>query len=211
MKDLKQQTKSNPMWVDEKGVNVQYMRTSECERLKEKVAYKTATKAQKLNAELTVFKKDLIADVEKVIETFKKERKLEKIGKDKGGYSFYNFDRSIKIERSNNDDIRFDDLLVAGAKEIFDIFFDENITSTNEVIKKMVLSAFTSEKGGRLNKNKIMDLISHRNDVLNKEFTRGCDMLSEAMKITGSKTYYKVSLKQEDGSYEYIKLDLSSI
>lgn len=207
---IKQQTKSDTNWIDESGTSVQYMRTSGSERIKEAIAFKTAKEAIILNEKLLAFKERLKMDVEKVFETFKNEKELDKIGKGKGGFSFYNFDRTIKIEKTNNDDIRFDDLLVSGAKEIFDIFFAENITSTNEVIKQMVLSAFSSEKG-RLNKNKIIELISYRNKVLNKDFTRGCDMLSESMKIAGSKTYYKVSLKQEDGSYEYVDLNFSSI
>lgn len=207
---IKQQTKSDALWIDESGNSIQYMRTTPSERLKESVAFKAAKEAIAINAELVAFKERLIQNVEKVFETFKNERQIEKIGKGKGGFSFYNFDRTIKIEKLNNDDIRFDDLLVAGAKEIFDRFFDENITSTDEVIKGMVLNAFASEKG-KLNKNKILELISYKSKVLNQDFKKACDMLSEAMKVSGSRTYYKVSVKQEDNSYRYIQLDLNNV
>lgn len=210
MKELKQQTKSNLMWVDEKGNEVQYKRTSESERLKEKEAFGIAKEAIRLNKDLTEFKERLKGSVEKVVKVFMKENELEVIGKGKGNFTFFNFDRSIKIEVNNNDMIVFDEMLIAGAKQKLDVFLSDNVNTTDEVIKALVMDAFSSQKG-KLDTKKVLSLLKYRSKVVNKIFIEALDMVEKAMSINGSRTYYKVALLQEDGSYAYIKLDLSSI
>ena len=91
MKELKQQTKANPIWVDEKGMEVQFKRTSECERLKEKEAFRIAKEAMGLNKELTEFKERLKGSVDKVVKVFMKENGIDIIGKGKGNFTFFNF------------------------------------------------------------------------------------------------------------------------
>ena len=209
-RELKQQTKANPMWIDEQGISVQYKRISECDRLKEKEAFRIAKEAMSLNNNLTVFKDALKTSIEKVMKSFMRENELEVIGKGKGNYSFYNFDRSIKIEVSNNDMIAFDEMLIAGAKEKLDVFLSENVNTTDDVIRELVLGAFSSQKG-KLDSKKVLSLLKYRSKVKNKVFIEALDMVEKAMSVNGSKTYYKVALLQDDGSYEYIKLDLSSI
>ena len=210
MKELKQQTKANPIWVDEKGMEVQFKRTSECERLKEKEAFRIAKEAVGLNKELTEFKERLRGSVDKVVKVFMKENGIDIIGKGKGNFTFFNFDRSIKIEVNNNDTIVFDEMLIAGAKAKLDVFLSDNVSTTDEVIKALVMDAFSSQKG-KLDTKKVLSLLKYRSKVVNKVFIEALDMVEKAMSINGSKTYYKVALLQEDGSYEYIKLDLSSI
>ncbi len=210
MKELKQQTKANPIWVDEKGMEVQFKRTSECERLKEKEAFRIAKEAMGLNKELTEFKERLKGSVDKVVKVFMKENGIDIIGKGKGNFTFFNFDRSIKIEVNNNDTIVFDEMLIAGAKAKLDVFLSDNVSTTDEVIKALVMDAFSSQKG-KLDTKKVLSLLKYRSKVVNKVFIEALDMVEKAMSINGSKTYYKVALLQEDGSYEYVKLDLSSI
>ena len=111
---LKQLTKDK-MWIDESGQQIPVNRTTKAERLKENYAFKILSEAESISAKLLSFKEMMMDLVEKVVEEARKENNVKLEGK--GNYTWYNFNRSIKIEVNVNEMIKFDEIGIESAKE----------------------------------------------------------------------------------------------
>ncbi len=207
---IEEQKKTAEFWIDEQGINVQRKRLQESDKLNESIAYKIAKKAAGLNADLIAFKSEVNKLLEKSMKTFLKENGVDKIGKGKGGYTLYNFDKSIKIVVKNNDILSYDDNKLALAKGLLDEFLSEEVSSTKDVIKEMVIGAFSNTKGSVDNKQ-IAKLISYRTKVKSKKYDEATDILIGAAIVNGSKSYTQVFVRKENGEYEDIQLNWSSI
>jgi hypothetical protein len=132
------------------------------------------------------------------------------ITKSKGNHTFTNFDRSIKIEIKINETIAFNDLLMTACKAKLDSFLDDNINTEVEIIKEMVMEAFNNSKGG-LDPKKVMGLLKYKSRFKDPRYAEAMELLEKSITRPDSKTYFKVSTRQDNGEYKYINLNLSSI
>src|SRR5690606_20402551 len=98
---------SNPFWVDEKGIQVPYNRTTAFERKQEKTAIKIFKEAENLHNKLVVFKQQIAEECKEIYNAFLKENKVDNALDRKGNFTWHNFDRSIRIEVSVSERIEF--------------------------------------------------------------------------------------------------------
>ena len=204
------QTNKDPLWKDESGTGVPYKRITKSERLMELNSAKLARSAKALNDRLNAFKKDIKQLCEEVEQAFLDENKITRDEKFKGNYTWYNFDRSIKIERSVNEALQYDDQTIMAAKEILHEFLSESLDSSKDFVKEMILTAFEN-KNGKLDPKKITPLTRHEKRVNDPRFTEACNLIKKAERRPDSKTYYRVSVKNIAGAYESIELNFSNI
>jgi len=108
------QTNKQPMWVDESGNKIPFNRLTAIEKNQEKQAAKIVKEAERLNGLIMAFKSDIKTICEKVYNDFMEAKSVNKPAK--GNFTWFNFDRSIKIEVSINDRIEFDDLTMKACK-----------------------------------------------------------------------------------------------
>ena len=208
MRKIEKQKSTDQYWTDEKGVKSPYSRTTKAERLMENQSFKLAKEALKLNKELSVFK-NYVRDVcQNVYDTFMAEKNNDT--PTKGNFTWYNFDRSIKIEVSINERIEFDDLTITACKDKLNEFLNENVESKDIVIKEMVLDAFETSRG-KLDAKKVMSLLRYRNKIKAPVFQEALNLLEESIRRPESKTYFRVSTRTAEGKYEVIDLNFSSI
>lgn len=208
MNNVKIQTAKDALWFDEAGASIPYQRISKLERSMEKSAAKFHKQALNLNKGLEDFKREVYEMCEELHTNYMKSKGVSK--ESKGNWTWYNFDRSIKIEVSVNEQIAFDDLAIEAAKSKLSEFLSSEITSENEVIKQMVLSAFET-RSGRLDTKKVMSLLKYKERVKSPVFLAALDLIESAIRRPQSKTYFRVSQRMEDGSYEVIDLNFSSV
>lgn len=210
MKTLKAniQKSTEKIWVDESGNSVQYNRLSKTERLAEKVCGRILKDAIELHNALLEFKNYTREACKEVYDTYFEERNLKPDGK--GNFSFYNFDRTIKIEINIKDRIEFDEMGIKAAKQLLDEFLSEQISTKLEIIKQLILDAFTT-RHGKLDNKKIMNLIRYRAKVNDEKFSRAIDLLEQSIRKPGSKAYFKIYQRSAGGEWEVIDLNLSSI
>ncbi len=127
-----QQKASDKVWNDESGTGIPYNRTTKVERLHERSSAKIAKLALDVNKRLVAFN-DVISDLsQEAYDAYMQSKGIDK--KTKGNYTWYNFDRSIKIEINVNQPIVFDSLTITAAKEKLDEFLDANIESKNHFL-----------------------------------------------------------------------------
>ncbi len=196
-------------WTDESGTSIPYNRITKAERLKERSSNRILKAALVVNNKLKDFK-NLVRELsEEAYEAFMEEKSTNRISK--GNFTWYNFDRSIKIEVSVNEPIQFDDLTIAAAKDKFDQFLDENVQSKNEFVKEMINSAFETQRTGKLDVKQVMNLTRYQSKINDPLFTEAVSLIGEAIRRPKSKTYFRVWLKDQAGEYQNVELNLSSI
>jgi hypothetical protein len=208
---VKLQTSKDKEWHDESGASIPYNRTTQSERLREKKAYSIAQKAFSINLLLSEFKRYVQEACEEVITAIRKDAKIKT--NNKGNYTWYNFDQSIKIEINVNESIRFDDTLIDAAKEIITNIFERNLNG-DDFVKSVATEAFQSTNG-KLDTKKVLGLKKHSSRISNKEikkeWDKACDLIAQSVTRPTSKSYFRIWVRDEQGDYQNVDLNFSSI
>ena len=202
------QTSKNPVWKDETGVEIPYNRTTPLERLKEKNAQSILTSAIKLNKGLSEFKDTMRRLCDAIFTQAMAQNGTQKASK--GNFTWYNFDRSIKIEVSISDRIQFDDLNIKSAKALFDEFLNDSIDPKIEFVKELINDAFSTSHNN-LDPKKVMSLLKYRSKISDSRYQEAIRLIEEGIRRPDSKVYFRIWQKDEEGKYQNIDLNLSSI
>jgi len=195
-------------WIDETGQAVPIKYITPLARLKEQRLSQLLKEAVILNHRLTNFKtivKEYCNEIYNLAQT-----ELKTVITEKGNFTIFNFDRSIKIEVAISDRIEFDDLTIAACKAKLDEFLNENLDAKQDFIKEMVTDAFATSKG-KLDVKKVMNLLKWQSKVNHPLFQEALRLLTEAIRRPDSRTYFRIWERQDDGAYKLIDLNFSSI
>lgn len=204
------QKSSEAFWTDETGNKTQYNRLYKHEKLMEKSANKLFTSALKIHDTMKAFKEDLEAICMEVYDQYLADKNIEKVGKGKGNFTWFNFDRSIKIEVSISERITFDHMGINSCKSLLNEFLDENLNSKIEVLKDMVNDAFNTSKGN-LDPKKVMNLLRYEGKIKDEKFQKAMELLKDSIRRPDSKTYFRIWAKDSKGGYQNIDLNFSSL
>lgn len=206
---IRHQKASDSFWEDEAGNKTQYSRLFPHEKLQEKSAVKLFRQSEKISKQLESFKSEVEAICLKIYDQYLKDKSIDKSGK-KGNFTWYNFDRSIKVEIAIQERITFDEMGIQATKEVLNEFLDENIESKVQIIKDMVTDAF-STSNGKLDARKVMNLLRYEGKVRNKKFSKAMELLRDSIRRPDSKTYFRIWGRTEEGDYENVELNFSKI
>ena len=199
--------KNGEPWTDEQRVTIPFNRITKTEKDKERMAGNIFKDAYSVSAQLL----KLHAGITKAFDSIaaaaaKEEKTLTK----KGGFTWYNFDKSIKISADNNDTVKFDQAKIASARELLETFIKENTAGTDDIIRQLINTAFHNTKGG-LDSKKVLSLCKFRNRTKDKRFHDAIDLIESSQIIDKSKRYFRVWVKDEAGKYQNINLQFSAI
>jgi Protein of unknown function (DUF3164) len=197
------------IWVDESGTEIPFNRVNKVERLMERSSAKILREALAVNSKLVAFRDTLETLSMEAYDSFMKSKKVDK--KTKGNFTWHNFNRSIKIEVSISEPIKFDDLKIEAAREKFETFLKENIYGKNDFIKQMILDAFKTHHNAKLDTKRVLGLLRYESKINNPLFSEAVKLIQEAITRPKSKTYYRVWVKDAAGQYKNIELNLSSL
>jgi hypothetical protein len=204
---MKQEVK-NGFWTNEVGDKVPVGYINKSDKLKERHAHTLLTQSKLLNKKLKEFKELSRRLNDEVFRATMDDFKITYTGK--GNYTWFNFDRSIKFEVSINERIEFDDLTIKACKEKLDEFLSVNIESKHDFIKQLIVDAFATTRG-KLDAKKVMSLLRYEDKIKDTLFQESLALLKQSIRRPDSRTYYRISERQQDGSYQVIDLNFSSI
>jgi hypothetical protein len=194
-------------WTDEQGISIPFTRVNKSEKLKERLAASLVKESMVVSAKLKALHDQIRLAENAIYEASKAEGKtLTK----KGSFTWYNFDKSIRIEVNNNDTVKFDEAMIAAARERLDEFIKDNTSGTDDIVRQLINSAFHSGKGG-LDTKKVLGLLKWRSKIKDGRFQEALNLISESQNIDSSKKYYRVWVKDEQGQYQNINLQFSNI
>lgn len=203
------QSNKKEHWLDEQGNKRPRKYISKLEKMQESEIGKILKKAEYLNEKLTDFKAMVAESCENIIKIYAEKNKIN-TEEWKGNLSLMSFDRSIKVELSANARIEFDDLAIKACKALLDEFLSENIDAKNAFISEIVTDAFSTSRG-KLDTKKVLSLLKYESKIQDEKFQKAMKFLKESIRNTGSRNYYRVSVKDESGAWKQIKLDFSSL
>jgi hypothetical protein len=200
--------KKGDAWTDEAGMAIPFNRISKSEKVKEATSSSLIKDALGIQSMLFSFKTKIEKAMDDVVNSLIEEKKLPK--NSKGNHTFYNFDKSIKIEVDAKDNLRFDEALIAAARQQLDAFISDNVQGTDDIIRQLINSAFQNTKGG-LDSKKVMSLFKYKTKIKDNRFIKALELIEQSISRPSSKKYFRVWAKDADGQYQNIDLNFSSL
>ena len=211
----KEEKKARKAWTDENGITIPAFRITKSEKLKESVCEKLVKKALKVQEIMRQLKDEVTEAATDVLNETIAENGGKTRENYKGNFTFYNFNRTIKIEASVQEKIEFDDAMIIVAKEHFDTFLSDATTASgvDQMIREIIADAFSTAKGA-LDTDKVMGLTKYRTRVDAAKypaFHAALDAIEKGASRHFSKKYHRISIKKDEGGYEAINLNFSSL
>jgi len=128
----------------------------------------------------------------------------------KGAFTWFNFDKSIKIEAEINDIVKWDNSIMTEALACLNSYINGTIGDSHELVKELVNDAFTGSKG-MIDTRKVFQLLKYEPKIKDKRFQKACALIKQASSVDKTKLYMRVSEKMENGEYRNINLNFSSL
>jgi len=202
------QTSKQEKWKDESKMEVPYKRISKAERLMEIKSHSLLTEAKGINSGLQDFKNRIKAICEEVYSAFMLENNVK--SNSKGNFTWYNFDRTIKVEVAISEPVKFDDMAIQASKEKLDEFLESAVDSKIDFVKDLIKDAF-STSNGKLDAKRVLGLLRYKSRVTSPLFLEAMDLIEKGIRRPESKTYFRIWEKDTDGKYQAIELNFSNI
>jgi len=202
------QTGKQEKWIDESKMEVPYKRISKAERLMEGKSYSLLMEAKGINSGLHDFKNRIKAICEEVYSAFMLENNVK--SNSKGNFTWYNFDRTIKVEVAISEPVKFDDMAIQASKEKLDEFLESAVDSKIDFVKDLIKDAF-STSNGKLDAKRVLGLLRYKSRVTSPLFLEAMDLIEKGIRRPESKTYFRIWEKDTDGKYQAVELNFSNI
>lgn len=132
----------------------------------------------------------------------------KKLGGEKGNVTLYSFDRRIKIERSRQDKLCFNENLVA-AKALIDECIKRWSKGSNKHLQAIVQGAFKTDSQGRFSAARVLSLRKHNID--DPQWQKAMHALADAIETDSTAEYFRVYWRDDKGTYHALPLDLANI
>lgn len=204
------QTAKQQTWTDSSGTSVPFNRVTANERKKEVAAARLLKSAFSLAEQLAEFKLQIEKASKEFYEEVLKKHKGDTDKKPKGNYTWYNFDKSVRIEVNATERIEFQEPEIGLAKQKLDAFISDSLGSADAFVHQLVNDAFQNNKGS-LDAKKVLGLIKYRSKTKAVKFHEALDLIEKSIDRNSGKIYYKIASKNDKGEYEYIKLNISDL
>jgi hypothetical protein len=206
---ITKQTSKDTYWIDEKGDKIPYNRLRKEERNREVETHKLLGHALKVNQALVDYKEEMRKICKKIY-----DQEMKAMGADpskaKGNFTFYNFNQTIRVKVAIHEPVKFSDSAISAAKQFFDNFMEESITTKEDFLKDLINKAFEA-KNGQLDSRRIFDLLSYKSRTKNQNYIKACECLEEGSTRPSSKTYFQIAFKDEEGNWENVELNFSKV
>lgn len=214
MEAIKQQ--SGDTWTEQDGNQVEKGRLFTDEIRAERHAVKLFNLGFKIQESLKALVSEAELRTENVRIAYLRRKDPEKLEEDQSGkgFTFYSFNRDIKIEKVVSVTAGYKEEDVALSKDNFEKYlekFDGVEAEVNiDILKELVLSAFTTSRG-KLDYKKLDQLLGYKEKIDDIPFQKACSLLEEAKFNNKPKVYYNISFRNEEGTYEQVNLKLSGV
>ncbi|MEQ4538050.1 MAG: DUF3164 family protein [Billgrantia sp.] len=193
---------------DAKGRLVPEDQIKEIDQVRDELVLAIVDRATELRDELRDFKADTFSEIEAFVETSAQEYDVQ-IGGKKGNVQLVSFDGRYKVVRAIQEHITFDERLQA-AKGLIDECLREWTADARPEIATIVQDAFRVDGAGNIRTGQVLSL--RRLDIQDSRWLRAMDAISDAVQVTGSKSYVRIYERVGDSDqYRAISLDIAGV
>lgn len=164
------------------------------------------SKANQLAGVLGAFKAAAMDDIQAFVE-LSGEKYGAQLGGKKGNVTLFSYDGRLKLVRSIDDFITFDERLQA-AKALIDECLKKWTVDSSAELRTIINDAFQVDKTGRINTNRVLGL--RRLDIKDDTWLRAMQAISDSVQVISSKSYIRFYERQGDGSYRQLNLNIAA-
>ncbi|TRD18373.1 DUF3164 family protein [Palleronia caenipelagi] len=177
-------------------------------KLEDELVHRLAGSARALHNTLAEFKGAALGEADAFRALI-----AEKYGANKGGakgnMTLRSFDGKLEMQVSVSDNLSFGAELQA-AKELIDTCVERWSEGANDNIRALINHAFQVNKEGRIDTGRVLGL--RRLDITDTDWQRAMDAISDAVRVTSSKTYLRFyEINPSNGARQPIALDLAAV
>ncbi len=177
------------------------------DKLEDELVRKLTRIAAELSLALTTFKAQALSEAV-AFKYLVNERYGATKGGAKGNMTLRAFDGSAEMQIAVAEHIAFGPELNA-AKELIDNCVRRWSQDANDNTRVLVEHAFQVNKTGKIDTQRVLGL--RRLEINDAEWSRAMDAISDAVRVTGSKTYVRFYEIDAAGNRHAIALDLASV
>jgi hypothetical protein len=194
--------------LDAKGRLIPEDQIKPIDQLRDELVLSIIDRACELRDMLRDFKGDVFSEIQGFVETSAQEYDVQLGGK-KGNVTLVSFDGRYKIQRAIQEHITFDERLQA-AKALIDECLREWTADARPEIATIVQDAFRVDSAGNIRTGQVLSL--RRLDIQDKRWLRAMDAISDAVQVTGSKSYVRIYERVgTTDQYKPISLDIAGV
>lgn len=164
-------------------------------------------KAKELSAALGKFKDVAMADAQEFRATVAEQYGANKGGA-KGNMTLRSYDGSMSVQVQVSETVEFGAELQA-AKELIDDCVADWSKGSNDNLQVLVNHAFQVNKEGNIDTGRVLGL--RRLDITDPNWVSAMNAISDAVRVTGSRTYIRFYETNDKGDRVSIPLDLASV
>ncbi|GHB24186.1 DUF3164 family protein [Salinicola rhizosphaerae] len=193
---------------DAKGRLIPESQIKPIDQMRDELVLSLVDRANQIRDELRDYKSDAFSEIEQFVETSASEYDVQ-IGGKKGNVSLVSFDGRYKAVRAIQERISFDERLQA-AKGLIDECLREWTQDARPEIATIVQDAFRVDTAGNIRTGQVLGL--RRLDIDDKRWLKAMDAISDAVQVTGSKSYIRLYERIGDSDqYRPISLDIAGV
>ncbi|WIX34930.1 DUF3164 family protein [Salinicola sp. JS01] len=193
---------------DAKGRLIPESQIKPIDQMRDELVLSLVDRANQLRDELRDYKSDAFSEIEQFVETSASEYDVQ-IGGKKGNVQLVSFDGRYKVVRAIQESISFDERLQA-AKGLIDECLREWTKDARPEIATIVQDAFRVDQAGNIRTGQVLGL--RRLDIDDKRWQRAMDAISDAVQVTGSKSYIRLYERVGNSDqYRPISLDIAGV
>ena len=189
------------------GHQVPIKMVSDIDKLRDQTVRNISEKALNMKKQLEIFKQELRNELSSYL-NLSAERYGKTYGGKKGNVSLMSFDGSIKLMLAVNESIVFDERLQI-AKSIIDDCINKWSKGSRSEIRALVNNAFYVDKAGNINTARILGL--RRLDITDPDWKKAMEAITESIQVSGSKEYLRVYIREKNGEYKQVPLDVAAL
>lgn len=126
----------------------------------------------------------------------------------KGGFSLTTSDNKYRIRRKRSTTPEWDERSKKGEEMILS-FLKEKIT--DEAVHKLVMSFLERNEAGELEYSRVMNLLKMKDEFDDKRWLNGLELVQESYSISLRSYSYEFFEKTEEGKWESVSINFSSI
>lgn len=192
---------------DAQGRLVPVALVKDYDKLKDELITELARKGLALQEEMRRYKALAMGEIEALVQVAGEKYEV-KLGGKKGNISLVSHDGRIKIVRAVSERIQFGEELQA-AKELVDQCLRDWTEGSREELLAIINDAFQVDKEGRINTARILSL--RKLNISDPRWLKAMTAITDSISVAGTSTYFRIYLRDENGKYQQVPLDLSAL
>jgi hypothetical protein len=174
---------------------------------RDRMVERLAKQAAKISEQITSYRRKVEADVEAYLVDLDKTYGINARTK-AGNKILSNFSNTVKLEVRRVKFLAFDERL-ALAKALIDDCIRRWSAGADDKIMLLVNDAFKVDKKGNIDRDRVLSL--RKLKIKDKDWKKAMHIIAESMVVVSARTYLSVSVKDKDGRWRNVPLDIADV